>query len=105
MERRPSGWVVYTLVLCLAGVLAYSFAAANSEGELTYAMHVTLPPVWFDPGENTGIISPKMIQYGKQEAESDPKNPGDGQLPHHLLSVRSAIARNSTPARGACCSG
>lgn len=56
MERRLSCCVVYTVVLCLVGALAYSFAAANSEGELTYAMHVTLPPVWFDPGENTGII-------------------------------------------------
>lgn len=76
MERRPSRCVVYTLVLCLVGVLASSVAAANSEGELTYAMHVTLPPIWFDPGENTGSISPTMIQYGLHDALFKPMPEG-----------------------------
>ena len=66
--QRLSYRVLSLAVLCLVGVLAYGFAAAKPEGELTYAMHVTLAPVWFDPGENTGIISPKMVQYGLHDA-------------------------------------
>jgi hypothetical protein len=27
-------------------------------GDLIYAMHVTIPPAWFDPAENGGLITP-----------------------------------------------
>ena len=46
-------------VVCLSGE---GQAATKPEGELTYAMHLTLAPAWFDPSLNTGIISPKMVQ-------------------------------------------
>jgi hypothetical protein len=33
-------------------------AAEEPQGELTYAMHTTIAPVWFDPADNTGIAVP-----------------------------------------------
>jgi peptide/nickel transport system substrate-binding protein len=39
-------------------------------------MHVTLAPAWFDPGLNTGIISPKMVQYGLHDALFKPMPEG-----------------------------
>ena len=76
MTRRLCGSLVLVLVMLLAGALQQGSAAGKSEGELTYAMHVTMPPAWFDPGENTGIISPKMVQYGLHDALFKPMPEG-----------------------------
>lgn len=46
----------------LAGWLGAAPAAAQPQGELTYAMHVTIAPAWFDPADNTGIATPFMVQ-------------------------------------------
>jgi peptide/nickel transport system substrate-binding protein len=64
------------LALWVAGMISNGSAASKPEGELTYAMHVTLAPAWFDPGLNTGIISPKMVQYGLHDALFKPMPEG-----------------------------
>ena len=67
-----------------SGVLAAAFvlagvgaAAAAPEGELIYAMHVTIAPAWFDPAENTGIATPFMVQEAVHDAlvKPMPQNP------------------------------
>jgi peptide/nickel transport system substrate-binding protein len=40
-----------------------SSAVAAPQGQLTYGVHVSLPPAWFDPAETTGIITPFMLLY------------------------------------------
>ena len=35
--------------------------AAAPSGQLTYAIHVSLAPTWFDPAETEGIITPYMV--------------------------------------------
>jgi peptide/nickel transport system substrate-binding protein len=42
--------------------------AAPPQGELTYAMHVTVAPAWFDPADNTGIATPFMVQEALHDA-------------------------------------
>jgi ABC-type transport system substrate-binding protein len=64
------------LALWVVAVCSPGLAASQPEGELTYAMHVTLAPAWFDPGLNTGIISPKMVQYGLHDALFKPMPEG-----------------------------
>ena len=56
--------------LTAAGVAARSgeAAAAASQGQLTYGVHVSLAPSWFDPGEAAGIITPYMLLYGLHDA-------------------------------------
>ena len=76
MARRLSCGVLLLAMLCLMALFSHGLAAAKPEGELTYAMHVTLPPVWFDPGENTGLISPMMVQYGLHDALFKPMPEG-----------------------------
>lgn len=76
MARRLSYGVLFLAVIGLAALLPHGLAASRPDGELTYAMHVTLAPVWFDPGENTGIISPKMVQYGLHDALFKPMPEG-----------------------------
>jgi peptide/nickel transport system substrate-binding protein len=37
--------------------------AAGPEGQLTWGVHVSLAPTWFDPAEMSGIITPYMVYY------------------------------------------
>jgi peptide/nickel transport system substrate-binding protein len=42
--------------------------AAGPKGELIWGIHVSLSPVWFDPAETSGIITPFMVLYALQDA-------------------------------------
>ena len=37
-------------------------------GQMTWAIHVTIAPTWFDPGETTGVITPFMFLYALHDA-------------------------------------
>lgn len=76
MARRWLRGVAFILALLLAALLSHGVAASKPEGELTYAIHITLAPAWFDPGLNTGIITPKMVQYGLHDALFKPMPEG-----------------------------
>jgi peptide/nickel transport system substrate-binding protein len=56
--------------------------AAEAKGELTWGIHVSLAPTWFDPGEASGIITPFMVLYALHDALVKPM-PGPG-LVHGL---------------------
>jgi peptide/nickel transport system substrate-binding protein len=43
-------------------------AAAPAEGQVTWAVAVSLAPAWFDPAEATGILTPFMILYALHDA-------------------------------------
>jgi peptide/nickel transport system substrate-binding protein len=55
--------VVLFVALTVPGI-----AVAQSPSTLTYAMHVTIAPVWFDPADNTGIATPFMVQEALHDA-------------------------------------
>src|SRR3954462_1910730 len=57
--------------------LVHAPALAAPEGQLTWAVHVSLAPSWFDPAETTGIITPFMFLYAMHDAlvKSMPGNP------------------------------
>jgi peptide/nickel transport system substrate-binding protein len=76
MEGRLIRGVALVVALCLVALVRDGMPASKPAGELTYAMHVTLAPAWFDPGLNTGIISPKMVQYGLHDALFKPMPEG-----------------------------
>jgi peptide/nickel transport system substrate-binding protein len=67
------------LVLIL-GLLAPTAAPAAPEGQLTWAVHVSLAPTWFDPAETTGIITPFMFLYALHDALVKPM-PGNPLAP------------------------
>jgi peptide/nickel transport system substrate-binding protein len=55
--------------LAAAGALSRGRdAAAAPQGQLTYGVHVSLAPAWFDPGESAGIITPYMLLYALHDA-------------------------------------
>jgi peptide/nickel transport system substrate-binding protein len=41
---------------------------AASEGQMTWAVHVSLAPTWFDPAETSGIITPFLFLYALHDA-------------------------------------
>src|SRR5204862_49921 len=54
---------------------------AKPEGEMRYALYVTLAPTWFDPGENTaGFLTPFWILYALHDALVKPM-PGNLMAP------------------------
>src|SRR5260370_3209139 len=55
------------LVLMFA-TLGASPAAAAPEGQMTWAVHVSLAPTWFDPAETSGIITPFLFLYALHDA-------------------------------------
>jgi peptide/nickel transport system substrate-binding protein len=48
------------------------FAAAASPDQLTWGIHVSLAPTWFDPAEASGIITPFMVLYALHDAMVKP---------------------------------
>ena len=68
-------------VLALTGVPPVGHRpAAAAEGTLTWGVHVTLAPTWFDPAETPGMITPFMVLYALHDAMVKPM-PGQTQAP------------------------
>jgi len=70
--KRAHVWrrAVAVLFAVLAFVVAGSFTtrAASPQSQLTWGVHVSLAPTWFDPAEMSGIITPYMILYALHDA-------------------------------------
>ncbi len=72
------------LVLALVAVLVLlnpAAAGAAAEGLLTWAVHISLAPTWFDPAETPGMITPYLVLYALHDAlikplPGQPKAPG-----------------------------
>src|ERR1700724_1278748 len=46
--------------------------AATPEGQLIWGVHVSLAPIWFDPADVSGIITPFMVLYALHDAMVKP---------------------------------
>jgi peptide/nickel transport system substrate-binding protein len=49
-------------------------------GQMTWAVHVTIAPTWFDPAETSGVITPFMFLYAMHDALVKPM-PGNPMAP------------------------
>lgn len=67
--------------LGLAGAGRSAGAAAPS-GQLTYGVHISLAPTWFDPAETPSLVTPYMIYYALHDAMLKPM---PGELMAHSL--------------------
>jgi peptide/nickel transport system substrate-binding protein len=73
------------VVAVLAGVLAAgspreASAQAKPEGEMRWALYVTLSPQWFDPAEVIGVLTPFWVMYAMHDALVKPM-PGNHLAP------------------------
>ncbi len=82
MSRRSS--LALAVVLACAALPAAppsnTHAQTKPEGEMRWALYVTLSPVWFDPGEVTGQLTPFWVLYALHDALVKPM-PGNLMAP------------------------
>jgi len=57
-----------------------SALADGPAGQLTWGIHVSLAPTWFDPAETPGVVTPFMELYAVHDAMVKPM-PGNPQAP------------------------
>ena len=74
MKRRRSS-LVFAVAIVLTVALVPPMAApvaAAPDGQITFAIHVSLAPTWFDPAETPGVITPFMTLYALHDAVVKP---------------------------------
>ncbi len=77
-SRRVLVLILAALLLALAGAPGIGLAAP--EGQITWGVHVSLAPTWFDPAETPGMITPFMVLYALHDAMVKPM-PGQPAAP------------------------
>jgi peptide/nickel transport system substrate-binding protein len=78
------------VVLLAGGHLDGVAAQAKPEGEMRWALYVTLSAVWFDPGEVVGQLTPFWVLYAMHDALVKP-------MPGNLMSASLAESWTLSP--------
>src|SRR5262249_16287963 len=78
--RFATGGLMLGYVLLPAGFPGEAAAQVKPEGEMRWALYVPLSPVWFDPGEVVGQITPFWVLYALHDALVKPM-PGNQMTP------------------------
>jgi peptide/nickel transport system substrate-binding protein len=60
--------IVVILVAALCASVSARSAAAAPSGQLTWAVHISLAPTWFDPAETPSLVTPFMVLYAMHDA-------------------------------------
>src|ERR671922_3043777 len=71
-RRRGLGSTFLVCVALALGVPDQGAAQSRTEGEMRWALYVTLSPVWFDPAEVVGQITPFWVMYAIHDALGKP---------------------------------
>src|SRR5947209_18690276 len=82
-SRRYALACVLVCALLGAGCVEPAASQSKPEGEMRWALYVTLPPLWFDPGEVVGVITPFWVLYALHDALVKP-------MPGNLMATRLA---------------
>ena len=67
-RRRGLGCVFLVCAALAAGLPDDGAAQSRPEGEMRWALYLTLSPVWFDPAEVVGVITPFWVIYALHDA-------------------------------------
>ena len=60
--------VVHVIVLALLAIASVGPADAAPSGQITWGVHISLAPTWFDPAETPSLITPFMVLYAMHDA-------------------------------------
>src|SRR5207247_1475553 len=72
--------LLLALLLLAIPPLGATPSHASPEGQMTWAVHFSLAPTWFDPAETSGIITPYVVLYALHDAMVKPL-PGNPMAP------------------------
>jgi peptide/nickel transport system substrate-binding protein len=97
--RRPLLSVTLTASLLLALTAG---AAPAADSQMTWGVHVSLAPTWFDPAEHTGIITLMMVLYALHDAmvKPMPDNPMAPSLAESWTMAKDGLSYEFTLRRG-----
>ena len=79
-QRRVSRARLTLAVLSIVLAAMVGPAAAAPDGQMTWAVHVSLAPTWFDPAETPALLTPFMVLYALHDALVKPM-PGNVLTP------------------------
>jgi peptide/nickel transport system substrate-binding protein len=82
--------VILVAVLLLGAGLTPAAAQAKPEGEMRWAIYVTLAPAWFDPAEVVGVLTPFWVLTAMHDALVKP-------MPGNLLTPSLAESWKVSP--------
>jgi peptide/nickel transport system substrate-binding protein len=77
--RRRFAWAL-AICAALAGGCTAATAQMKPQGEMRWALYVTLPSAWFDPAEVVGVLTPFWVLYALHDALVKPM-PGNPMAP------------------------
>jgi peptide/nickel transport system substrate-binding protein len=80
MRRSITSRSVLACVLLAVVLLGPAVAGAAPEGQMVWAVHISLAPVYFEPAEAPGIVTPFMLYYALHDALVKPM-PGNLYAP------------------------
>ena len=72
--------LVTAILIVLISAVGVRPAAGAPEGQMTWALHISLAPSWFDPAETAGIATPFLVLYALHDALVKPM-PGNAMAP------------------------
>src|SRR5437764_9768232 len=81
--KRVVALALVTLLVCgiaLAAPWNDARAQTKPEGEMRWALYVTIAPAWFDPAEVVGVLTPFWVMYAMHDALVKPM-PGNHLTP------------------------
>jgi len=69
-SRRPIALTLLVMLLTVSALwpTARASAQAKPDGEMRWAVYVTLSPQWFDPAEVIGVLTPFWVMYALHDA-------------------------------------
>src|SRR5512132_3851210 len=80
MPMGPRALSLAVLLCAAPGLAGAPSPARASEGQLSFAVNVSLVPSWFDPAETPGVITPFLMLYALHDALVKPM-PGNAWAP------------------------
>src|SRR5262245_16331699 len=101
MMTRVQRALVCAVLVALSVSLARP-ASAAPEGQITFAVHVSLAPTWFDPAETPGVITPFMTLYALHDAlvKPMPGNPWAPSLAESWTASRDGLSHEFVLRKG-----
>jgi peptide/nickel transport system substrate-binding protein len=79
-----------TLLFVMILTIGTSSGAAAPEGQMTWALHFSPTPTWFDPAETSGATTPYIVLYALHDAMIRPS-------PGHLMAPSLAESWSASP--------